>query len=331
MLELHIWPPAYSLPSITSECIAAVALLDQLLEPNAWRLIADHDPRGKSPSGDFPALRDDATGTWTGGFVPMVRYLSDEHGVSLDADLTPRERSTSTSYVRPATTPTQNTNEKTTQHKIPPTSARAPAPLRAPARRPLEPHSPHAPHILLADPQPPPLAHEPAPPNRAHGAHTPTRSHILLPRRRRRYSKRRRGHIRHAHPPRHEPGGTPLHNLLHKRRTLLRRELQHTAARERMRISTAVDDLCRPLNALLTSDSTDTREGTRTSLVREQGAPTSAEVLLLGYFSLLMYAPAPRAWVSEGIRERWGGVARYVDRLRDVLVPRVRGGGWRGG
>jgi sorting and assembly machinery component 37 len=44
VLELHIWGPAYGLPSIDAECLAAIAYLHRSVPPEQWILIADYDP-----------------------------------------------------------------------------------------------------------------------------------------------------------------------------------------------------------------------------------------------------------------------------------------------
>ena len=43
VLELHIWGPAFSLPSIDPECLAAIAYLTQVLPREAWVLVASSD------------------------------------------------------------------------------------------------------------------------------------------------------------------------------------------------------------------------------------------------------------------------------------------------
>jgi sorting and assembly machinery component 37 len=43
VLELHVWGPAFGLPSIDAECNAAIAYLNQALPQGQWVLIADHD------------------------------------------------------------------------------------------------------------------------------------------------------------------------------------------------------------------------------------------------------------------------------------------------
>ena len=43
VLELHIWGPAFGLPSIEAECIATVAYCQQVIAKGQWALVADHD------------------------------------------------------------------------------------------------------------------------------------------------------------------------------------------------------------------------------------------------------------------------------------------------
>jgi hypothetical protein len=47
VLELHVWGPAFSLPSIDAQCIAAVAYMTQAVPRGEWSLVASSDP---SPS-----------------------------------------------------------------------------------------------------------------------------------------------------------------------------------------------------------------------------------------------------------------------------------------
>lgn len=43
VLQLHIWGPAFGLPSIDPECIATVAYCQQVIPEGEWALIADFD------------------------------------------------------------------------------------------------------------------------------------------------------------------------------------------------------------------------------------------------------------------------------------------------
>ena len=43
VLELHVWGPAFSLPSIDPQCLAAIAYLAQSLPRDHWVLVAISD------------------------------------------------------------------------------------------------------------------------------------------------------------------------------------------------------------------------------------------------------------------------------------------------
>ncbi|KAH7360204.1 Tom37 C-terminal domain-containing protein [Rhexocercosporidium sp. MPI-PUGE-AT-0058] len=73
MLELHVWGPAFGLPSIDAHCLAAIAYLQQAVPRGQWQLIASSDP-GLSPSNTLPALRNGDI--WIGGFRNIFHYLA---------------------------------------------------------------------------------------------------------------------------------------------------------------------------------------------------------------------------------------------------------------
>jgi hypothetical protein len=52
VLELHIWGPAFSLPSIDPHCLAAIAYLQQAVPPGEWQLVASSNPT-LSPTSTF--------------------------------------------------------------------------------------------------------------------------------------------------------------------------------------------------------------------------------------------------------------------------------------
>lgn len=49
-LELHVWGPAFGLPSIDAECLAAIAYLHTALPSSEWRLVPSNDPGVDSSS-----------------------------------------------------------------------------------------------------------------------------------------------------------------------------------------------------------------------------------------------------------------------------------------
>ncbi|KIX98519.1 uncharacterized protein Z520_05820 [Fonsecaea multimorphosa CBS 102226] len=72
VFELHIWGPAFELPSIDAQCLATILYLRQCLQPDSWVLIPSSDAR-VSPLGELPALCDGET--WVAGFTNIVDYL----------------------------------------------------------------------------------------------------------------------------------------------------------------------------------------------------------------------------------------------------------------
>jgi sorting and assembly machinery component 37 len=55
MLELHVWGPAFGLPSIDAHCLAAIAYLQQAVPRGKWQLVASSDP-ALSPTSTWSLL-----------------------------------------------------------------------------------------------------------------------------------------------------------------------------------------------------------------------------------------------------------------------------------
>ncbi|KAK6582787.1 hypothetical protein PZA11_005195 [Diplocarpon coronariae] len=90
MIELHIWGPAFGLPSIDPHCLAAIAYLQQAVPRGKWQLVASSDP-ALSPINALPALRNGDI--IVGGFRNIVHYLAQVSAGEwvLDAGLPERE------------------------------------------------------------------------------------------------------------------------------------------------------------------------------------------------------------------------------------------------
>ena len=100
VFELHVWGPAFGLPSIDPSCLATVAYLNHTVPHGQWSLVADHDtslsPRRMCTQtvllsrdlicsvGDFPLLID-ADQRIT-GFTNIVTYLCDNYGEAYNID-----------------------------------------------------------------------------------------------------------------------------------------------------------------------------------------------------------------------------------------------------
>ncbi|KAL1889902.1 hypothetical protein Sste5346_008629 [Sporothrix stenoceras] len=100
-LELHIWGPAFGLPSIDPECLATMAYLSVALPRGSWTSLA------ASPSSiphTLPALRDNESGQWVAaGFDSIVSFVrskaaTDSSITDLDAGLTLAQTADATAY-----------------------------------------------------------------------------------------------------------------------------------------------------------------------------------------------------------------------------------------
>ncbi|KAL9125003.1 MAG: hypothetical protein Q9217_005738 [Psora testacea] len=72
VLQLHIWGPAFTLPSIDPQCLAAVTYVAQTVPHGQWVLVASSD-EGLSRERELPALCDEQT--TVAGFDNIVSYL----------------------------------------------------------------------------------------------------------------------------------------------------------------------------------------------------------------------------------------------------------------
>jgi len=99
VLELHVWGPAFGLPSIEPECIATVAYCQRVIPKGDWTLVAEHDPTvGATES--LPILFDDDVAT-ASGFEDIVAYLRNHPAVTndLDVNLSSRQRTDRTAFI----------------------------------------------------------------------------------------------------------------------------------------------------------------------------------------------------------------------------------------
>ncbi|KAH8600979.1 Tom37 C-terminal domain-containing protein [Bisporella sp. PMI_857] len=106
VLQLHVWGPAFSLPSLDPQCLAAIAYLQQAVPRGEWELIASSNP-ALSPTStalsssflgsdadfidELPALRNGEI--WIGGFRNIARYIAEYSAGDwvLDSKLTKEE------------------------------------------------------------------------------------------------------------------------------------------------------------------------------------------------------------------------------------------------
>ncbi|KAF1995837.1 hypothetical protein P154DRAFT_538535 [Amniculicola lignicola CBS 123094] len=94
-LELHVWGPAFGLPSIDAECIATICYLQRICPSTGWRLVVDAP---SSSQGDLPLLVDGAVRAR--GFASVVSYLRTHRAGACDLDhaLTHQQQTDSTAF-----------------------------------------------------------------------------------------------------------------------------------------------------------------------------------------------------------------------------------------
>ncbi|GIJ82748.1 hypothetical protein Asppvi_001259 [Aspergillus pseudoviridinutans] len=83
VLELHVWGPAFSLPSIEAQCLATIAYFSLAVPKDAWVLIASSDP-SVSPTNELPAVKNGTT--WVSRFRNIVDYLRQYSNGAWDLD-----------------------------------------------------------------------------------------------------------------------------------------------------------------------------------------------------------------------------------------------------
>ncbi|KAK4178100.1 outer mitochondrial membrane transport complex protein-domain-containing protein [Triangularia setosa] len=75
-LQLYVWGPAFGLPSIDAECIAAIAYFAQTTSKADYQLIQSSP--SAVPTHHLPALHDPSTRTWISGYTSILRHLQSQ-------------------------------------------------------------------------------------------------------------------------------------------------------------------------------------------------------------------------------------------------------------
>ncbi|RDW93904.1 glutathione S-transferase family protein [Aspergillus mulundensis] len=91
VLELHVWGPGFSLPSVDAQCLATIAYFSLAVPKDSWVLVASSDPT-VSPTHELPALKNGST--WVSRFRNIVDYLRQysEGAWDLDRNLSAHDR-----------------------------------------------------------------------------------------------------------------------------------------------------------------------------------------------------------------------------------------------
>ncbi|KAF2202586.1 hypothetical protein GQ43DRAFT_448003 [Delitschia confertaspora ATCC 74209] len=83
VLQLHVWGPAFGLPSIDAECVATISYFHRIIPRSQWVLIPEYDT-SCSPNHEFPFLIDGDKRV--AGFKNIVLYLRNHHSGAYDLD-----------------------------------------------------------------------------------------------------------------------------------------------------------------------------------------------------------------------------------------------------
>lgn len=321
-LTLYVWGPAFGLPSIDAECLAAIALLNRLLHEDQWLLVISHDT-STSPTGIWRACT-------AQGRVSITNLDQDDFPLLLDTHGAPKAgfRSIS-SYLRTLRPSQDPDSHLTPQQRC--NAAAVTAHIQAHARPLLAAH-------LFADP----LNHT-ACTRPAYSRILPFPTTFLIPPRRHDAAIEQCAHLgltfasspedlqqqelaKDADPSAQAQAqaegrfGRTTRNLIFAAKIpRLNEALKEKAVKERFRVEAAADALCAALDELLR----DVAAANGDDVFILRGEPSTVDCLCFGHLSLLLYPDVPRNWTSEIIRRRWSRVARYVDRLRSHLFPQL--------
>lgn len=295
VLELHIWGPAFGLPSIDAECIAATAYVHRTLPPQSWILVADHDSSIGS-RGEFPTLVNGPI--LATGFTAIVSFLKrlNPEKYDLDTQLTTQQQSLKTAFIaflQSTATPlidlslyisseNYNTSTASSYTAILPWYLNYTVP---PARRTLA--RSRTAHLGLNS-----LDVSTADQDEGLGLGNDFEA-----------AKRSAGISadgRAQQPAIFRMGrGKGFQGLLGS-----------PVYAARFRLDTLTNDLLEPLSEIL---------GLKNNLF-EGDKPTSVDCLAFGYLALMLYPPVPQSWLKEAIEKRFPLVANYVARMREELI-----------
>ncbi|KAF2254610.1 hypothetical protein BU26DRAFT_417413 [Trematosphaeria pertusa] len=296
VFELHVWGPAFGLPSIDAECIAAIAHFNRVVPQGQWSLVANYDT-SISPRDEFPVLVDGAVKTT--GFSSIASYLRAHHSAAhdLDHNLTHQQltdRTAFISFLESTASPlldlylyisSENYNSTTSSAytAILPwyTNYTIPSRRRDLART-------RTAHLGLSSLD----VHEAS--QEAHGLGSGTASSEYEA------AKRAAGLPSDSKPNVFQMGrGKGLGGLL-----------SAPIYAARFKLDTLSNELLDPLSDLL---------GKKGYLLEDE-QPSSLDCLAFGYLALMLYAPVPQAWLKETIQTKHPRIARYIQRLREELL-----------
>ncbi|KAB5549887.1 hypothetical protein GE09DRAFT_1060288 [Coniochaeta sp. 2T2.1] len=100
VLELHVWGPAFGLPSLDPECLAAIAYFTQALDRSEWTIVRSSP--SAVPTRRLPTLHNPLTSTWAPSLPSIIFHLHHHPPPTFrspDLPLSPTALAKSTAYI----------------------------------------------------------------------------------------------------------------------------------------------------------------------------------------------------------------------------------------
>ncbi|RHZ49923.1 uncharacterized protein CDV56_103815 [Aspergillus thermomutatus] len=291
VLELHVWGPAFSLPSIEAQCLATIAYFSVAVPKDAWVLIASSDP-SVSPTNELPAVKNGTT--WVSRFRNIVDYLRQySNGAwDLDRELGGIDRADNiafSSFVESRAQPLLDLSlYVSSENYYNKTSPAYGAILQWPNQ-----------WII------PPRLHSAAKSRTEHLGLTSLDLQAMEDQRKREHSAA-------------VAAGQIPKNLIQRPRETVSSLLGKTSQQNQFKLEALTAELFEPLEEIL---------GQKTYLLSDD-APTSVDCLALGYLALILIPDLPYPFLRNAMQTKAPRLSTYTERLRqrcygtvDVEVP----------
>ncbi|KAI9739665.1 MAG: hypothetical protein M1834_006383 [Cirrosporium novae-zelandiae] len=298
VLELHVWGPAFDLPSIDPQCLAIITYFTKAVPPSQWTLIATNDPT-ISPMRNLPLLIDGPNSI--AGFTSIIRYLSktSQGTWDLDTHLPLLETADTTAF---STFITTNGSQllDLSLHLTSDNYTNVTRPIytnlfRFPASWTLIPH-----------------LHAAAKARTAHlGLSSLDLTSAEVPQTQSPHQQRELQEL----PSSSLLGNNTLLANSKSKLSYLLAEHHHTA---RFRLDALVSDFLSPLQDLLSSPE---QHFLLSSSSSPEQQPTSLDCLAFGYLALAFYPTLPSPWLRRTIESKYPCIVAYIQRTRALFSP----------
>ncbi|KAJ5724179.1 hypothetical protein N7488_002214, partial [Penicillium malachiteum] len=286
-LQLHVWGPAFSLPSIEAQCLAAIAYCSLALPKDSWELVASSDP-SVSPTGELPALQNGPI--WVSRFRNIVDYIRKYSNGEwdLDRDLDESDRADNTAFSSFVESRGQALIDLslyvTSQNYYGNTSPAYGSLLQWPNQ-----------WIL------PPKLHSAAKTRTEHLGLSSLDLQAMEDQRQREHSAA----VAAGHIPR---------NFIQQPRETVSGLLGRTSQQNHFRIDALTGEFFEPLEAML---------GQKTSLLAAS-TPSSLDCVALGYLSLALIPDLTQPWLRDAMRAKAPRLSAYTERMRTLCFGETR-------